>query len=79
MSWFLKGFPKGIKIAKIAALEYLKLAVFFTAQLRWAAFKKVVMNLDNVQIYIFSLFRRHKNIQFIYKEKFRDAIKLKLV
>ena len=79
MSWFLKGFPKGIKIAKIAALEYLKLAVFFAAQLRWVAFKKAVINLDNVQIYIFSLFRLHKNTQFIYKEKFSDAIKLKLV
>ena len=63
LGWLLKGFLKGVKNAKIVVLKHLEWKFFFVA-LPWrAAFKQAVIDLKNIRIYNFPLFRP---LRFLY-------------
>ena len=66
------GFPKGFKNAKIAVWEHLELKIFFAAQPWWVAFQQTVIDLQNIQIYIFCLFHPLKDLTGCFQRKQRS-------
>ena len=57
MVGFYRVFQRASKMLKTAVLEHLELKIFFAAHPWWVAFKKAIIDLKNIPIYIFPLFR----------------------